>query len=302
MWDQLRRLELYYDSSVDDPREDPAAIADRLERVAAQRDVEYETIDFAETDRSDRPDRQRVVASVRSEREYAVDGRVFTDETFGRLRPVLVVRYGEEVDGIDLYPHRSADDERTLVRIGDFLDELDPGVTADRSDYAGLAESDADDGTGAERERGEADRRSESGVADDLPGPSVDRRTALAGLAGAGGVVVGALIVGVDDVPVVGAVLDCGPGETRIADISGDAVGTTVEIMGTIDYSLDDTAAFTGFRLDGQTGSIPVYLEGEPDEQLEFGECLRVRGEVMTGEEKPVEGPVVGGATVVETG
>lgn len=296
----IQRLELYYDLSVDDPTEDPAGIIDRLDRIAAHRDIEYEAVDLAEADGSERIDRQRLVDSVRSEREYAVDGRVFTASTFGRLRPVLVVRYGEGVDGIDLYPHRSAGDSRTLIRVRDFLDELNPDATSDRPEYDRLAENDGDQETGSEREQESDGQDSESAVASGAPGPSIDRRTALAGIVGAGGVLGGALLVGVDDIPVVGAVLDCGPGETRIEDITGDAVGTTVEIMGTIDYSLDDSAAFTAFRLDGQTGSVPVYLEGESDEELGFGDCLRVRGEVLSGEDKQVEGPVVGRATLVE--
>ena len=291
MVDTVERVEFYYDSGVSDPKEDPAAIRDRIERLAERRGIEYEFVDLAEREVEDwSSPRSELVTSVRPGREYDVDGRVFTDETFGRHRPALVVRYGEDVDGIDLYPHRGDGSGVAVTRIEDFLDELDAASETDRSDREGLSE--ADESGRADSGQGELDS-----AADDGP---VSRRSVLAGVAGAGAIGAGVVFVGLENVPVVGAYVDCGPGETEIASVDGEATGSTVEIMGTVDYSLDDSAAFTAFRLDGQTGTIPVFLDGESDSELGFGDCLTVRGEVQSGESRSVDGPVVADATVLD--
>jgi hypothetical protein len=132
-----------------------------------------------------------------------------------------------------------------------------------------------------------------------------ERRTILA-------VVVAVLVVGtgvvtatgsLGAVPVVGPLLDggCGPGETGISAINdGDLAGETVVIQGKLDYSLAvEDPGITAFRLDGQTGTVPVYLERHPGEDMNFGDCLRVRGAVANaGADMEVDGPVVANATV----
>jgi hypothetical protein len=289
MVDAVEKFELYHDSGVSEPKEGPAAIRDRLSRLAERRGIDFESFDLADRDADDWSDRRRdLVGSVRRGREYVVDGRVFTDETFGRHRPVLVVRYGDDVDGVDLYPHRrsGSDSGFAMTHVGDFLDDFDARNETDRSDREELAEASDPDGTDA---------------TDDEPGAEgpVNRRSVLRGVAGTGAVAAGVAFVGPGDVPVLGRFFDCGPGETEVASVGSEMTGTTVEIMGTIDYSLDDTQAFTAFRLDGQTATVPVYLAGTPESELGFGDCLRIRGEVQSGESKPVEGPVVADATVV---
>lgn len=106
-------------------------------------------------------------------------------------------------------------------------------------------------------------------------------------------------------VPVVGPLVNqCGPGDggTEIAAVNeGEVTGETVTIEGKLDRSLQvDDVGITAFNLDGQTGTIPVSLDQHPNEDLDFGDCLRVRGVVNSGESfEKGDGPAVVNATVV---
>lgn len=311
--DVVDKFEFYYDSTEEDPQEDPDEIRERIERIAADRGIECEFVDVADIDGDEWAERRDALrASVVPEREYDVGRRVFVEGTFGRFRPVLAIRY-DDADGIDLYPHRRDDVSSVPIGVTDFLDEVEDGETTDRGDFADIAdtvdarsreESEADDRrrpSGADdRETAESQSESDSDRETWASSVPVSRRAVVAGVAGTAGAVGVGAVVGVKNVPVVGALVDCGPGETKVEEITnGGMVGSTVDIRGKVDYALDDEAGFTAFRLDGQTGTVPVYFAAEPDVDIGFGECLHVRGTVASGEQRPVDGPVVADATIV---
>lgn len=107
----------------------------------------------------------------------------------------------------------------------------------------------------------------------------------------------------VGEIPVVGSALSsCGPGDTRIEDVrAGGYAGETVTVAGELDYTLEVAdGGITAFRIDGKTGTIAVFLSGPADRNLDFGDCLTVRGTVRAEDDRPdTDGPVVVDATVL---
>ena len=92
----------------------------------------------------------------------------------------------------------------------------------------------------------------------------------------------------------------CGPGQTGIGAINdGGLANETVSVSGTYDYTVtvgDD--GVRALKVDGETGTIPVFLEHAPDENVDFGQCLTVRGHVSRDGRRDVSGPVITGATL----
>lgn len=97
----------------------------------------------------------------------------------------------------------------------------------------------------------------------------------------------------------------CGAGETQIGAVNdGGVANETVSVRGKYDYTLtvgDD--GVTALKIDGKTGTIPVFLESAPEQDIDFGDCLRVRGVVDRAVDRElrdeVPGPAITRATVV---
>jgi hypothetical protein len=54
------------------------------------------------------------------------------------------------------------------------------------------------------------------------------------------------------------------------------------------------SGAIRAFRVDGQTGTIAVFLEGAPARNLDFGDCLTVTGTVEAEPDRgDTDGPVL---------
>ncbi|MFB6136380.1 MAG: hypothetical protein ABEJ04_06440 [Halobacteriaceae archaeon] len=161
MFDGVRKFEFYHDSEAESPREDPEEIDARLEEVADEHGVDYERVDVADVPDDEWEERYETLVGAVDPDRYHVGNRIFTSETFGRLRPVLVVRY-DDADFVDLYPHQNDDVTNSTIRIGDFLDEVQEDATSDRGDYARLRERDAAEA--------EADGETDSSAADSSDG------------------------------------------------------------------------------------------------------------------------------------
>jgi hypothetical protein len=146
MLGNVEHVEFYYDSSCDDPKEDPQALQRRLERLAEEYDVTLSVRDTA----GDTPeDRRQCLASLRgelpSEPGYTISRQTFMGNIFARHRPVLVIRY--EDDPPLVYPHRNGAVADLPICIQDVLDALDPSETANRSDYEQVRTDLDDEGT-----------------------------------------------------------------------------------------------------------------------------------------------------------
>lgn len=146
----VRSVEFYHDSEASDPKEDPDRIQGRLSSVAEREGIEVEVIDTADYSDEERKEFYHdATGRIRDDREYHVGNRVFTRGMFASTRPVLLIEY-EDVDGIDLYPHRR-EGHPGVVGILDFLDEVE-GV-----DENGNEDEDED-----EREAPETETETES--------------------------------------------------------------------------------------------------------------------------------------------
>lgn len=103
------------------------------------------------------------------------------------------------------------------------------------------------------------------------------------------------------NIPVIGGT-SCPKGPDEIGEVNdGGAIGNQVEVRGKMDHSLVvDARGILAFKIDGQTGTIPVYLDNKNrGNEIRFGECLTVRGVVANGSDREVRGPVVENATLV---
>lgn len=106
----------------------------------------------------------------------------------------------------------------------------------------------------------------------------------------------------VRSVPVVGSVASgCGPGDVEVESIrNGGYTGERVTVTGELDYvHTVGGEGIVGFRIDGKTGTISVFLETPRGRNLDFGDCLTVRGTVKAEDDRPgTDGPVIVGETL----
>jgi hypothetical protein len=165
----VQRLELYYDAEEENARADPETLRERLAAVAEERGLDHRVTDIADVPEAEWAGRYESLSERAGAEEYHVGNRLFTPQTFGSLRPALVIQY-EDSDAVDIYPHHNDAVGDRPVTIDDFLDELDPEATSERGDYAWLREQRRQAETEPEEESPDEQERDGEGFVSTIKG------------------------------------------------------------------------------------------------------------------------------------
>lgn len=137
MFDTIRKMTVYFDPEIDEPREDPRSIRERVKSLTDREDIAYEEVNLGQMTSDERDDLfETQVEGIEMAKPYALDNRVFTSETFGQLRPAVRIEYAGQAHIPDILPHRHEDASSSPVEVLDVLDDLEEADRPTESYFA----------------------------------------------------------------------------------------------------------------------------------------------------------------------